>query len=90
MRRVWTYEGEGLDWMRRMDMVVRDVSDKVMARVSAEIERVVSASKFKWRRVSAVPGFLPGYGRVTASDFRLNRQITVDQSSQGKCSQSHG
>ncbi|KAH1064025.1 hypothetical protein J1N35_029012 [Gossypium stocksii] len=66
----------------------RDVSDEVMARMPAEIERVVSAPKFKRQRVSAVRDFPPRCGRVTASDFGLIRQITVDQSSQGKCSQS--
>ncbi|KAH1038438.1 hypothetical protein J1N35_040181 [Gossypium stocksii] len=42
-------------------------SKKEMAKVPAKIERVVSAPKFKRRRVSAVRDFLPGYGRVTTS-----------------------
>ncbi|KAK5802909.1 hypothetical protein PVK06_030541 [Gossypium arboreum] len=45
--------------------------------------RVVSAPKFKRRRVSAVRDFLPGCGRVTAPNFVLIRQITVDRLSQG-------
>ncbi|KAH1107753.1 hypothetical protein J1N35_011521 [Gossypium stocksii] len=57
-------------------------SKKVKAMVPAMIERVVSAPKFKWHRVSTVRDFLPGYGGVTAPNFRLGRQITVDQSSQ--------
>ncbi|KAH1107899.1 hypothetical protein J1N35_011667 [Gossypium stocksii] len=55
-----------------------------MAKVSAEFERVVSAPKFKWHRVSAIRDFLPGCGRVTAPNIGLSTQITVDQSSQGK------
>ncbi|KAH1098059.1 hypothetical protein J1N35_014980 [Gossypium stocksii] len=55
-----------------------------MAKVSAEIERVVSTPKFKRRKVSAVRDFLRRCKRVTASNFRLSRQIAVDQSSQGK------
>ncbi|KAH1098066.1 hypothetical protein J1N35_014987 [Gossypium stocksii] len=55
-----------------------------MAKVSAEFERVVSAPKFKRRKVSAVRDFLPGCGRVTAPNFGLSRQIAVDQFSQGK------
>ncbi|KAH1073603.1 hypothetical protein J1N35_025931 [Gossypium stocksii] len=82
--------------MRRKDMVLRsgvrgmvlqmgkrDVSDKVMAMVLVEIERVVSAPKFKRPRLSAVWDFLPKCERVTTLDFRLNRQIAVDQSMQG-------
>ncbi|KAH1039206.1 hypothetical protein J1N35_040949 [Gossypium stocksii] len=59
-------------------------SDKVMAKVSAEIECVVSAPKFKCRKVSAVLDFSPGCGRVTASNIGLSKQIAVNQSSQGK------
>ncbi|KAH1114223.1 hypothetical protein J1N35_007601 [Gossypium stocksii] len=59
------------------------VTDKVIAKVSAEIERVVSTPKFKRRKVSAIQNFLPRCGRVTASNFGLSRQIVVDQSSQG-------
>ncbi|KAH1064026.1 hypothetical protein J1N35_029013 [Gossypium stocksii] len=70
-----------------IEMGKRDVSDKVMARVPAEIERVVSAPKFNWQKVLAVQDFLHGCGKVTASDFGLNSQIAVDQSSQSKCSQ---
>ncbi|KAH1097363.1 hypothetical protein J1N35_014284 [Gossypium stocksii] len=55
-----------------------------MAKVSAEIERVVSSPKFKRLKVSVVRDFLPRCGRVTASNFGLSRQIAVDQSSQGK------
>ncbi|KAH1082711.1 hypothetical protein J1N35_022472 [Gossypium stocksii] len=60
-------------------------SRKVMAKVPAEIERVVSTPKFKRRRVSAVRDFPPRCGRVTASNFGLSRQITIYRSSQGKC-----
>ncbi|KAH1056404.1 hypothetical protein J1N35_034469 [Gossypium stocksii] len=59
-------------------------SDKVMAKVPAKIERVVSAPKFKRCKVSAVRDFLRGYGRVSASNFGLSRKISVDRSSQGK------
>ncbi|KAH1039071.1 hypothetical protein J1N35_040814 [Gossypium stocksii] len=55
-----------------------------MAKVSAEIERVVSAPKFKRYKVSVVWDFPPKCGRVTASNFGLSRQIALDQSSQGK------
>ncbi|KAH1122358.1 hypothetical protein J1N35_005518 [Gossypium stocksii] len=61
-----------------------DASHKVMAKVTAEIERVVSTPKFKRCRVSTIRDFLPGCGGVTASNFGLGRQITVDWSSQGK------
>ncbi|KAH1121984.1 hypothetical protein J1N35_005144 [Gossypium stocksii] len=57
-------------------------SDKVMAKMLAEFERVVSTPKFKRRKVLAVRDFLPGYGRRTASNFELSRQITINQSSQ--------
>ncbi|KAH1073004.1 hypothetical protein J1N35_025332 [Gossypium stocksii] len=59
-------------------------SDKVMEKESAEIEHVVSAPKFKQRKVSVVRDILPGCGRETAPNFGLSRQIPVDQSSQGK------
>ncbi|KAH1056157.1 hypothetical protein J1N35_034222, partial [Gossypium stocksii] len=61
----------------------RNVSDKVMARVSVQIERVVFAPKFKRRKVSAIQDFPPGYKRGTASDLELNRKIATNQSSQG-------
>ncbi|KAH1056587.1 hypothetical protein J1N35_034652 [Gossypium stocksii] len=61
-------------WM----MEKRDASDKVMAKVSTEIGRVVFAPKFKRHKVSAVRDFLPRCGRVTASNFRLSRQIAID------------
>ncbi|KAK5833640.1 hypothetical protein PVK06_017493 [Gossypium arboreum] len=44
---------------------------------------VAFAPKFKLCRVSVVRNFPPGCGRVTAPNFRLSRQITVDHSSQG-------
>ncbi|KAH1039507.1 hypothetical protein J1N35_041250 [Gossypium stocksii] len=59
-------------------------SKKEMAKVLAMIERVASSPKFKWRKVSVVQDFPSGCGRVTVSNFGLNRQIAVDQSSQGK------
>ncbi|KAH1114781.1 hypothetical protein J1N35_008159 [Gossypium stocksii] len=62
----------------------KGASVKVSAKVLAENERVASSPNFKQRRVSVVWDFLPGYGRVTASNFGLSRQIVVDQSSQGK------
>ncbi|KAH1091931.1 hypothetical protein J1N35_019188 [Gossypium stocksii] len=52
--------------------------------VPTENGLVVSAPKFKRRKVSAVRDFSPGCRRVTASNFELCRQIAVDQSSQGK------
>ncbi|KAH1031748.1 hypothetical protein J1N35_043922 [Gossypium stocksii] len=55
-----------------------------MGKVLAEIERVVSAPKFNWRRVLAIRDFPPWCGQVAASNFGLSRQIAVDQSSQGK------
>ncbi|KAH1097464.1 hypothetical protein J1N35_014385 [Gossypium stocksii] len=59
-------------------------SKKEMVKVSVVIEHVASSPKFKQRKVSVVRDFLPGCGRVIASNFGLSRQITVDQSSQGK------
>ncbi|KAH1129742.1 hypothetical protein J1N35_001120 [Gossypium stocksii] len=59
-------------------------SDKVMAKVLVECERIVTTLKFKWRKVSVVWDFPPGCGRVTASNFGLSRQISIDRSSQGK------
>ncbi|KAH1039152.1 hypothetical protein J1N35_040895 [Gossypium stocksii] len=59
-------------------------SDKMMAKVPAEFEHVVSTPKFKRRKVSTVYNFPPGYGRVTASNFDLSGQIAIDQSSPGK------
>ncbi|KAH1046893.1 hypothetical protein J1N35_037677, partial [Gossypium stocksii] len=38
---------------------------------------------FKQCRVSAIRHFPPGCKRVTTPNFRLSRQIAVDQSSQG-------
>ncbi|KAH1039182.1 hypothetical protein J1N35_040925 [Gossypium stocksii] len=58
--------------------------DKVIEKVTVEIECVVSALKFKWRKVSAVWDIPRGCGRVTAPNIGLSRQIVVDQSSQGK------
>ncbi|KAH1039151.1 hypothetical protein J1N35_040894, partial [Gossypium stocksii] len=48
-------------------------SDKVMAKVLAEFEHIVSASKFKRHKVLTVRGFPPRCGRVTASNFDLSR-----------------
>ncbi|KAH1107060.1 hypothetical protein J1N35_010828 [Gossypium stocksii] len=56
-------------------------SDKVLAKVPAKFERVVSTPKFKRCKVSAVRDFLLGYGRATPSNFELSRQIAIDQSS---------
>ncbi|KAH1114254.1 hypothetical protein J1N35_007632 [Gossypium stocksii] len=53
-------------------------SDKVMAKVSAEIKRIVPALKCKQCRVSVVRDFLLGCGWVTASNFGLSRQVIVD------------
>ncbi|KAH1122008.1 hypothetical protein J1N35_005168 [Gossypium stocksii] len=55
-----------------------------MAKVLAEYERVAVTPKFKWRKVSAVRDFSPGCRRVTTSNLGLSRQISVDQSSEGK------
>ncbi|KAH1056274.1 hypothetical protein J1N35_034339, partial [Gossypium stocksii] len=60
------------------------VSDKVLVKVSAECEHVVSTPKFKRHKVLTVRDFSPGCGRVTASNFDLSRQIAIDQSSPGK------
>ncbi|KAK5811781.1 hypothetical protein PVK06_027153 [Gossypium arboreum] len=49
----------------------RGASDKVIARVPAEIKRVASTPRFKWRKVSAVRDFSLGCGRVAAPNFGL-------------------
>ncbi|KAH1056257.1 hypothetical protein J1N35_034322 [Gossypium stocksii] len=49
-----------------------------MAKVPAEIERVVSVPKFKQHKVSKVRDFLPGCGTVIAPIFGSSKQITVD------------
>ncbi|KAH1107878.1 hypothetical protein J1N35_011646, partial [Gossypium stocksii] len=59
-------------------------SDKVMAKVPAEIEHIVSTPKFKRHRVLVARDFLLGCGKVTTSNFGLSRQIAVNQSSQAK------
>ncbi|KAH1082774.1 hypothetical protein J1N35_022535 [Gossypium stocksii] len=59
-------------------------SNKVMIVMPAENELVAPAPKFKRRRVSAVRDFPLGCGRVAAPNFGSSKQITVDQSSQGK------
>ncbi|KAH1091659.1 hypothetical protein J1N35_018916 [Gossypium stocksii] len=61
-----------------------DASNKVMAKMPAGYERVAATLKFKRHKVSAVRDFSLGCGRVTASNLGLCRQITIDQSSQGK------
>ncbi|KAH1122185.1 hypothetical protein J1N35_005345 [Gossypium stocksii] len=61
-----------------------EANKKVKAKVSVDTEHLVCVPKFKQHRVSVVRDFSPGCGRVTASNFGLSRQITVDQSSQGK------
>ncbi|KAH1064036.1 hypothetical protein J1N35_029023 [Gossypium stocksii] len=65
-------------------MSIGGSSHKVMAKVPAENVHIAFTPKFKRRKVSAVRDFPPGYGRGTASDFGLSRQIAIDQSSQGK------
>ncbi|KAH1082918.1 hypothetical protein J1N35_022679, partial [Gossypium stocksii] len=60
-----------------------DSSHKVVAGVSAKNVLVVSIPKFKQRKVSVVRDFLPGCGRMTASNLGLTRQITVDRPSEG-------
>ncbi|KAH1073044.1 hypothetical protein J1N35_025372 [Gossypium stocksii] len=67
-----------------------DASSKEMTNVSVRYEHVTTTPKFKRRKVSVVLDFPTGCERGTASDFGLNRQITVDQSSQGKYSLSLG
>ncbi|KAH1073479.1 hypothetical protein J1N35_025807 [Gossypium stocksii] len=67
-----------------------DASGKKMMNVSVRYEHVTTTPKFKQQKVSTVQDFLPGCKRGTVSDFGLNRQITVDQSSQGKYSLSLG
>ncbi|KAH1122285.1 hypothetical protein J1N35_005445 [Gossypium stocksii] len=56
---------------------------KVVAVVPSGNRVVLSAPKFKRRRVSAVRDFLPGYERVTLWNFGLTRQIAVNRSSEG-------
>ncbi|KAH1107623.1 hypothetical protein J1N35_011391 [Gossypium stocksii] len=55
-----------------------------MAKVSVEIERVVSVPKFKQRKVSAIWNFSSRCGRVTAPVSGSSRQIIVDRSGNGK------
>ncbi|KAH1107611.1 hypothetical protein J1N35_011379 [Gossypium stocksii] len=62
----------------------RGSSKKEVAKVPAVIERIASSPKLKRRRVSVVRDFPPGWGRLTASDFGLSRQIVVDQFSRAK------
>ncbi|KAH1122471.1 hypothetical protein J1N35_005631 [Gossypium stocksii] len=50
-----------------------------MAKVTTGFEHVTSMLKFKRRKVSAIQDFLPGCGRGATTDFRLNRQIAIDQ-----------
>ncbi|KAH1046725.1 hypothetical protein J1N35_037509 [Gossypium stocksii] len=59
-------------------------SDKVKVVVPVDSGRVAFAPKFKRRKVSAFRYILSGSRRGTASDFGISRQITIDQSSQGK------
>ncbi|KAH1063832.1 hypothetical protein J1N35_028819 [Gossypium stocksii] len=44
----------------------------------------VSTLKFKRRSVPVVRDFLPGLGRVIASNYGLSRQIAIDHSDEGK------
>ncbi|KAH1063990.1 hypothetical protein J1N35_028977 [Gossypium stocksii] len=53
-------------------------------RVSTGSALAVSTPKFKRCRVSTVRDFSPGCRTVTASNYSLTRQITVDHSSEGK------
>ncbi|KAH1072894.1 hypothetical protein J1N35_025222 [Gossypium stocksii] len=59
-------------------------SNKVVAVVPAENELLVPSPKFKRCRVSAVWDFPPGSDKVAAPNSGSSKQITVDQSSQGK------
>ncbi|KAH1046723.1 hypothetical protein J1N35_037507, partial [Gossypium stocksii] len=52
---------------------------KETTKVTTGFEHVTTIPKFKRRKVSAIQDFLPGCGRGTTMDFRLNRQIAVDQ-----------
>ncbi|KAH1031650.1 hypothetical protein J1N35_043824, partial [Gossypium stocksii] len=45
-------------------------SEEVMAKVSAQFERIVSAPKFKRCKVSTIWDFLPSCGRVTTPKYR--------------------
>ncbi|KAH1073161.1 hypothetical protein J1N35_025489, partial [Gossypium stocksii] len=58
-------------------------SSKVTEKVPAGNERVVTTPKFKRRKVLAVRDFSLRCRRATASNFELNKQIAVSQSSQG-------
>ncbi|KAH1056420.1 hypothetical protein J1N35_034485 [Gossypium stocksii] len=53
-------------------------------RVSTGSALTVSTPKFKQRRVSPIRDFPSGYGRMTASNYDLTRQIAIDHSSEGK------
>ncbi|KAH1129520.1 hypothetical protein J1N35_000898 [Gossypium stocksii] len=68
----------------------KDSSREVMTEVSPGKGLEITAPKFKLRKVSAIRDFPLGYRRGTASDFGLNRQITVNQSDEDKCSRSLG
>ncbi|KAH1039104.1 hypothetical protein J1N35_040847 [Gossypium stocksii] len=52
---------------------------KQMANVTMGFEHVTTTPKFKRHKVSAVRDFSPGCGRGATMDFKLIRQITVDQ-----------
>ncbi|KAH1046832.1 hypothetical protein J1N35_037616, partial [Gossypium stocksii] len=57
----------------------RSASGKEMATVTTRFEHVAIIPKFKRRKVSVIRDFPPGCGRGAITDFRLNRQIAVDQ-----------
>ncbi|KAH1047587.1 hypothetical protein J1N35_038371 [Gossypium stocksii] len=56
-----------------------DTSGKEMANVATGYKHVTTTPKFKQRKMPAVPDFPLGCRRGSASDFRLHRQIAVDQ-----------
>ncbi|KAK5819146.1 hypothetical protein PVK06_024108 [Gossypium arboreum] len=66
-----------------LSMSKRGSSNKVVIVVPTGSGREASAPKIKRCRMSAVRDFLPGCRRVTAQNFGLSRQTTVDRSSQG-------
>ncbi|KAH1129512.1 hypothetical protein J1N35_000890 [Gossypium stocksii] len=74
-------------WFISIVSMSKEGSSKVSMKVPAEYERDFTTPKFKQRKVSVVRDFPPGCRRGTASDFRLHRQIAVNQFNQCKYSQ---
>ncbi|KAH1073608.1 hypothetical protein J1N35_025936 [Gossypium stocksii] len=56
-----------------------NASGKEMVKVMTGFEHVTTTLKFKRRKMSVVRDFPLGCGRGDTMDFRLNRQIAIDQ-----------